>query len=109
MKNEAMQVFRTDYATLRAGWLQAGRDRPAAVNAAQLAGYDRWVAQANNASFAAQAAYDELVPAFQALFEREGRQWPRFYDAVRQLAQQPEAQRHQRLRALTTPKEPSGA
>jgi predicted aminopeptidase len=109
MKSEAMQVFRTDYATLRAGWLQARRDRPAAVNAAQLAGYDRWVAQANNASFAAQAAYDELVPAFQALFEREGRQWPRFYDAVRQLAQQPEAQRHQRLRALTTPKEPSGA
>ena len=33
---------------------------------------DRWVAQANNASFGAQAAYDELVPGFEALFEREG-------------------------------------
>jgi predicted aminopeptidase len=109
MKIEAIQAFRTDYATLRAGWLQARRDRPAAVNAAQLAGYDRWVARANNASFAAQAAYDELVPAFEALFEREGRQWPRFYDAVRQLAQQPEAQRHQSLRALPPPKEPPGA
>ena len=109
MKIEAMQAFRTDYATLRAGWLQARRDRPAAVNAAQLAGYDRWVARANNASFAAQAAYDELVPAFEALFEREGRQWPRFYDAVRQLAQQPEAQRHQSLRALPPPTEPPGA
>jgi predicted aminopeptidase len=109
MKNEAMQAFSTDYATLRAGWLQARHDRPATVNAAQLAGYDRWVAQANNASFAAQAAYDELVPAFEALFEREGRQWPRFYDAVRQLAQQSEPQRHQSLRALSPPKEPPGA
>ncbi|MFZ3125020.1 MAG: aminopeptidase [Acidovorax sp.] len=109
MKNEAMQVFRTEYAALRAGWLEARHERPAAVNAAQLAGYDRWVARANNASFAAQAAYDELVPAFEALFEREGRQWPRFYDAVRQLAQRPEAQRHQSLRALTTPKETPGA
>ena len=109
MKSEAMQAFRSDYAALRAGWLEARHGRPAAVNAAQLAGYDRWVARANNASFAAQATYDALVPAFEALFEREGRQWPRFYDAVRQLAQQPEAQRHQRLRALTTPKETPGA
>ncbi|WP_287878382.1 aminopeptidase [Acidovorax sp.] len=100
MKTEAMQDFRTGYAALRTGWLAAPHGRPAALNTAQLAGYDRWVAQANNASFAAQAAYDELVPAFEALFEREGRQWPRFYDAVRQLAQQPPAQRHQSLRAL---------
>lgn len=95
-----MQAFRTDYAALRTHWLAAPHGQPAALHAAQLAGYDRWVAQANNASFAAQAAYDELVPAFEALFEREGRQWPRFYDAVRQLAQQPPAQRHQSLRAL---------
>ena len=109
IKIEAMQSFRSDYATLRAGWLEGRSDRPAAMNAVQLAGYDRWVANANNASFAAQAAYDELVPAFEALFEREGRQWPRFYDAVRQLAKQPEAQRHQSLRALSPPKEPPGA
>ena len=42
-----------------------------------------------------------------ALFEREGRNWPRFYDAVRQLTQQPQPQRHEALRALlpsqTTP------
>jgi predicted aminopeptidase len=68
--------------------------------------YDRWVAKANNASFAAQAAYDELVPAFQALFEREGRDWSRFYDAVRQLARQPLAQRHAALRALQPSPEP---
>lgn len=109
MKTEAMQSFRSDYAALRAGWLEAPSDRPTAMNAAQLAGYDRWVAHANNASFAAQAAYDELVPAFEALFAREGHQWPRFYNAVRQLAKQPETQRHQSLRALSPPKEPPGA
>ncbi|HNZ90519.1 MAG TPA: aminopeptidase [Acidovorax sp.] len=109
IKNEAMQRFRDDYAALRTGWLAAPQGQPGALPAAQLAAYDRWVARANNASFAAQAAYDEWVPAFEALFEREGRQWPRFYDAVRQLAQQPEPQRHQSLRALPTPKETPGA
>ena len=109
MKKEAMLRFRADYAALRASWLKAPQGQPGAMPAAQLAAYDRWVARANNASFAAQAAYDELVPAFEALFERAGRHWPRFYDAVRQLAQQPEAQRHQSLRALPPPKEPPGA
>ena len=66
------------------------------------------VARANNASFAAQAAYDELVPAFEALFEREGRDWSRFYDAVRQLTQQPQPERHAALRALTPSKEKPG-
>lgn len=107
MKNEAMQAFRADYAALRAQWLQAPGDGAAPLaSTAQVAGYDRWVAKANNASFAAQAAYDELVPAFQSLFEREGRDWPRFYDAVRQLAHQPMAQRHAALRALQPPPEP---
>lgn len=106
MKNEAMQAFHAEYAALRAQWLQPqGGGMPLATTA-QVAGYDRWVAKANNASFAAQAAYDELVPAFQALFEREGRDWPRFYDAVRQLARQPLAQRHAALRALQPPPEP---
>lgn len=108
MKNEAMQAFRADYAALRAQWLQPRADdgTPPATTA-QVAGYDRWVAKANNASFAAQAAYDELVPAFQALFEREGRDWSRFYDAVRQLARQPQAERHAALRALNPTPEKS--
>ena len=94
-----MQRFRSGYAQLRTQWLAA---TPLTAHAAstQLAGYDRWVAKANNASFAAQAAYDELVPAFEALFEREGRDWPRFYDAVRQLTQLPQPERHAALRAL---------
>ena len=102
MKTEAMNDFRAAHATLRAQWLAPSGAAPAAPAAttAQVAGYDRWVAKANNASFAAQAAYDELVPAFEALFEREGQDWHRFYDAVRQLSQQPPAQRHAALKAL---------
>ena len=84
-KNIAMQKFRNDYAQLKAGWNG-------------FAGYDGWVARANNASFGAQAAYDELVPGFEALFEREGKDWQRFYDAVKRLAQLPKDQRHQALK-----------
>lgn len=100
MKSEAMSAFRSDYAALRARWLDTPGGAAPQATTAQVAGYDRWVAKANNASFAAQAAYDELVPAFEALFEREGRHWPRFYDAVRDLAGQPPPQRHEALRAL---------
>ena len=100
MKSEAMEAFRTGYAALRTQWLNTSSGGAPQATTAQVAGYDRWVAKANNASFAAQAAYDELVPAFEALFEREGRDWPRFYDAVRQLTQQPQPQRHEALRAL---------
>ena len=58
MKTEAMKAFRDDYAALRARWLDAPGGTPPRATTAQVAGYDRWVAQANNASFAAQAAYD---------------------------------------------------
>jgi predicted aminopeptidase len=109
MKFEAMQAFKAEYAALRGQWLQPQGGGAPAATPAQVAGYDRWVDKANNASFAAQAAYDELVPAFEALYEREGRDWPRFYDAVRQLTQQPLPQRHDALRALTPPKENPGA
>lgn len=100
MKTGAMQTFRAEYAALRERWLKPQDGTAPLVTTAQVAGYDRWVARANNASFAAQAAYDELVPAFEALHAREGGDWPRFYDAVRQLAWQPQAQRQQALRAL---------
>ncbi len=85
LKARAMQDFRDRYAQLKAGW-------------GGFAGYDAWVAGANNASFGAQAAYDELVPGFEALFEREGRDWQRFYDAAKRLADMPKDQRHQALK-----------
>jgi predicted aminopeptidase len=84
-----MDGFRAEFATLRSGW--QGR----ASNA-----YDGWVARANNAAFGAQAAYDDLVPGFEALFEREGRDWPRFYAEVRRIAALPTTQ--ERRSALQT-------
>ena len=59
------------------------------------------MAQANNASFGAQATYDELVPGFEALFEREGRDWRGFYDAVRRLADRPAPERKRALLPTT--------
>ncbi len=72
-KSIAMQQFRDSYEKLKLTW-------------GGFAGYDAWVAQANNAAFGAQAAYDELVPGFEAVFAREAQDWPRFYDAVRRLS-----------------------
>jgi len=89
LKQATLQEFREQYAQLRAGW---GGDP------ARWRGYDQWVAQANNAWFGAQAVYDELVPGFEALFEREGRDWNRFYEAVRRLAALPRPERHRLLK-----------
>lgn len=85
MKLDAMQGFKDAYAKLKTSW-------------GGYSGYDAWVAQANNAAFGAQAAYDELVPGFEALFVREGRDWPRFYDAVRRLAKRAQDERLQQLK-----------
>ena len=85
-KERLMENFRTRYAQLKIAW-------------GGFAGYDLWVAHANNASFGAQAAYDDLVPGFEALFEREGQDWPRFYQAVKQLASLPQEERRQALKS----------
>ena len=92
LKTEAMARFCERYQALKARWAAAGMPYD---------GYDAWVAHANNASFALQAAYDEWVPGFEALFAQEGRDWPRFHAAVQQLADLPQAERDAQLRALT--------
>ena len=86
-KTQILRSFRERFESLKQAWNG-------------YKGYDAWVAQANNASFGAQAAYDQWVPAFEALFEREGRDFGRFYDAVRRLAEQPAEQRKEALQAL---------
>jgi predicted aminopeptidase len=88
-KQQALKDFHEQYLKLRASW---------PGDPARFRGYDRWVEQANNASFAAQAAYDDLVPGFEALFRREGGDWKRFYDAVKQLAKLPKEERHELLK-----------
>jgi predicted aminopeptidase len=90
MKTIALESFRERYADLKKSW---------AVPAGSIGGYDRFVAQANNASFGAQAAYDDLVPGFEALFARSGGNWPAFYDEVRHLASLPKDERLKRLAA----------
>ncbi len=91
-KQAILQDFRDRYARLRATW---------PGDPARWRSTDRWVEQANNAAFGAEAAYDEWVPAFEALFAREGRDWRRFYDAVRKLGDLPRPQREALLKELS--------
>lgn len=88
-KQRIMAQFRAEFAQVRAGW---------PGDPARFRGYDRWVENANNAFFGAQAAYDDLVPGFEALFHQVGGDWQRFYDAARQLAELPKSERHQKLK-----------
>jgi len=85
-KAEVMAQMRADYARLKADW-------------GGYAGYDPFIARANNASLAVQGAYNDLVPDFERLFERSGRDFDKFYDAVKRLAALPKDERHATLRA----------
>ena len=91
-KSIVMQRFKANYELLKKSWGDASQSAP---------GYDAWVARANNASFGTQAAYDDLVPGFEALFQASDKDWPRFYDAVRKLSELP---KNERVQALTTQK-----
>ena len=85
-KAALMTQMRSDHQALKAGaW-------------AGYAGYDAWFANANNASLGVMAAYNELVPEFERLFEREGRDFPRFYAQVQRLASLPKPQRRAELK-----------
>ncbi|MDE1950088.1 MAG: aminopeptidase [Burkholderiales bacterium] len=86
-KAELMAAMRADYARMKTErW-------------GGYAGYDAWFEHANNAALGVQAAYNELVPQFEALFEREGGDFHRFYAAVRRLAALPKAERRAELAA----------
>lgn len=90
-KAELMAAMRAEHAALKAG--------PWAGSAA----YDEWFARANNATLAVQAAYDGLVPDFERLFEREGRDFRRFYSEVRRLAALPKDERRAALSCTDSP------
>lgn len=90
-KTAIMARFRQDYAELRAHWLAQGLN----VHTS-----DAWVAGANNASFALLATYDGWVPAFEALFDQVGGNWPAFHARVQQLGDLPRDQRQARLQGL---------
>nr|WP_173806010.1 aminopeptidase [Leptothrix sp. C29] len=88
-KAELIAALRDEYARWRDG--QWGGDRA----------YDAWFENVSNAKLGVLAAYNQQVPAFDALFEREGRDWPRFHAAVKDLAARPKAERDAALAALT--------
>ena len=87
-KARLMAELRAEYAALKAARWEG------------FAGYDGWFERANNASLGVLAAYNDLVPHFERLFEREGRDFARFYAAVRRLADLPKAERQATLRAI---------
>lgn len=63
-----------------------------------FAGYDRYFAQElGNAHLAAVGAYNDLVPAFEALLRAQENDLPRFYARVKELARAP---REARIAAL---------
>lgn len=114
-KQMVLADFHQHYARLRAGWQQEWQtvlaQRATAAPAVATptdpwALTDAWVAQANNASFAALGAYEDWVPAFVSMHQQVGGDWPRFYDAVRALARLPAAQRQAALCAALPPTSP---
>jgi predicted aminopeptidase len=84
-KAQLMEQLRADYAQLK-------QERWGGFS-----GYDGWFEKANNASLGVLAAYNELVPDFERLFEREGQNFEQFYAAVKRLALLPPQQRRQQL------------
>ena len=81
-KAQEFERMRSQYRQLRAQqW--AGNNR-----------FDGWInAPMNNAKLLPFGLYDQWVPAFAALFESVGGDWPTFYLAVEQLGKLPREQR----------------
>jgi predicted aminopeptidase len=73
-KAEIIAALRAEHAALKAGPWEG------------FSGYDAWFERANNASLGVLGAYNELVPGFERLYEREGRDFGRFYAEVKRLA-----------------------
>ncbi|TDM08562.1 MAG: aminopeptidase [Ideonella sp. MAG2] len=67
---------------------------------AGFAGYDAFFARANNATLGMQAAYLQWVPAFEALFVQEGRDFARFHAAVGRIGALPPPEREATLQRL---------
>jgi predicted aminopeptidase len=89
-KAVVLEQLRADYRALRdAQWKG-------------YAGYDAWFADPglNNAKLLPFGLYDAWVPAFAALFEQQGRDWPRFHAAVKRLSTLPSRERQETIERL---------
>lgn len=90
-KAEVIGEMRREYATLKANW--GGH-----------AAYDAWLDKdLNNAKMATLALYTQLVPAFEAIFDEEGRDFARFYRRVATLARLPKTERRSELARAHSP------
>jgi predicted aminopeptidase len=88
-KEAILSELEAEYRVVRAGW-------------DGFTGYDRWFATPpNNARVASVAVYTRMVPAFQALLEREGGDLPRFYAEVKRLAALSKEEREAHLKAAS--------
>lgn len=89
-KVELMAALRSDYEQLKhASWGGYG-------------GYDPWFYRANNPSLGVLAAYSELVPQFEQVFEQLGGDFKRFYAAVQRMTPLPYLERRQALAAAAS-------
>ncbi|ALV05373.1 aminopeptidase [Roseateles depolymerans] len=61
--------------------------------------FDRWFLSLNTPALAIQGSYTDLVPDFLRLFDRQGRDWHRFYAEVKRLARLPKDERRVQLAA----------
>ena len=87
-KQQLFASLKDDYARLRASWNG-------------FAGYDRFFAQdLTNAHLGSIGAYNDLVPAFDALLAQVGGNFPRFYEEVKRLAALPRERREDALRGM---------
>lgn len=87
-RDAVFAALQADYAALRERW-------------GGFAGYDRWFGQRlTTAHLASVAAYNDLVPAFEALLAREAGDLTRFHRAAEALAKLPAPQRKQSLAGL---------
>ena len=78
-KAAALERLRREHALLKSGRWNGD------------AGYDAWIARADNAALAIQSSYTALVPAFERLFERDGGDFARFHAEAKRIAALPDA------------------
>ncbi|MDG4553766.1 MAG: aminopeptidase [Candidatus Competibacter sp.] len=90
-KRRVLAQLRERYEEVKQGW-------------GGYTGYDRWFDRdLNNAKLAGVSTYHRQVPAFLALYEREGRDFAAFYRAAEAIGQLPPPEREARLRELSPP------
>jgi predicted aminopeptidase len=97
IKAELIAVARAEHAALKQGAAAYKQGSTQGSAWAGFNGYDAWFAELNNAQLGVLAAYVAQVGDFERLFERQGRDWPRFHAEVQRLAALPVTERQAAL------------